>query len=45
MDVIGFRSAGRVGMHTFRATSANHDVKVVAVFLAMCIHPEPDIKL
>ena len=35
-----FVFTGRVGTLTFRATSAIRDVKVVAVFLAMCIHRE-----
>ena len=35
-----FVSIGSVSMLTFRATSASHGVKVVAVFLAVSIHPE-----
>ena len=35
-----FVFTGRVGTLTFRATTAIHDVKVVSVFLAMCIHRE-----
>ena len=46
MDIIRFRSTGRVGMQTYRATSANLDVKVVAVFLAIFFLSEPeDIRL
>ena len=35
-----FVFTGRVGTLTFRSTSAIHDVKVVPVFLDMCIHRE-----
>ena len=42
VDIIRFRPTDRVGMRTFRATSANHDVKMVAVFLAVCILSESE---